>query len=369
MFGGVEFVNKALAEGFLSRGNETGVYSMRRLGKDEYIKLDDRIATRLINENDLVERPSNNLAIAYLKEFKLLKFFSQMRKIAVYFLKMRRDYFRMSKAVREYAPDIIIVSYAYMLDCVPRRMLKQTIMHVHTTFDFYRKNRFMHGPINRYKHRVKNVVWVANASAQAAVESGIDNAVAIHNPLKFTSEQSANIINNRKAIYIGRISPEKQVDLIVSMFNDVVREADIRDWTLEIYGSGKLSLESQRILNDNEYVVHKGNTDDVREALLGASLLLIASKYESFSLAVFEANECGVPALAFDFGEATKEAIVDKKTGIVVDKNDIKEYKNQIKILMENPEKIAEMSLDAKMHAKLAGIDSILDKWSKLLLE
>ena len=369
VIGGVEFVNKALAEGFINRGYTVGIYSMRPLGKNEDIRLSKKIETMLISKYDLIARPSNTLALQYFKNLKLLKFSKQMKDILLYFIKMRRDYFRMKKAVSKYNADLIIVSYTYMLDVVPKKMLRRVVAHIHTSFQFHNDNRFVYAKLNHYKNKILNVVWATNSTTEAAKKDGINNSICIYNPLKFSSKKSADIVNNKKAIYIGRISPEKQVDLIIKMFDEVTREHNITDWSLDLFGSGEFNDASKKVLYNSSYINHRGNTLNPKTELLKASVLLLASKYESFSLAVFEANECGVPAIAFEFGEPTSEAIVNGLTGIVVAKEEIEEYKRQLYMLITNADKRLEYSKNAKAHAKSASIDTVLNQWESLILD
>lgn len=369
VIGGVEFVNKTLAEGLQNRGHRVGIYSMRLLGKNEDIGLSKKIDTMLISNMDLIDRPSNKLALQYFTHFRFIKFTRQMKAIVLYFLKMRRDYFRMRKAVAKYNADLIVVSYTYMLDVVPKKMLSRVVAHIHTSFQFHNDNRFVYAKLNQYKNRISHVVWATNSSAKLAKEAGIDNSISIYNPIKFASKESADVVNNKRVVYIGRISPEKQVDLIIKMFDEVVSKNNITDWCLDLFGSGEFNDESLKILQESSQIHHRGNTLDPKKELLGASVLMVASKYEAFSLAVFEANECGVPAIAFEFGEPTSEAIINGKTGIVVERENVEDYKRALYTLLTDANMRLEYSENAKIHAKSASLNTVLDQWKSILLD
>ncbi len=369
VIGGVEIVNKTLAEGFVSRGHRVGIFSMRLLGKNEDIHIDKKVEALLINSKDLVDRPSNKLALKLFKKLRLIKFAKQMKDIVIYYLGMRADCKKMKIAVESFKPDCIIVSYTYMLDCVPKAMLKKTVIHIHTNYPFFAENKFMHVIVNKYKNKVKKVVWNVKATAELGKDAGIKNSISIYNPLSIKSTKSADVRQNKRIMYLGRISPEKQVDLIVKIFSEVIEENDITDWCLAIFGSGELNEESIKTIEKSEQICYYGNTDDPKKELLNSSLLMIASKYESFSLAVFEASECGVPAIAFEFGEPTYEAIINGETGVVVDKGDVDGYKTKLLDLITNPELIEKLSKNAKRHAKLASLDTVIDEWERLLTD
>ena len=368
VIGGVEFVNKTLAQGFLTHGHRAGVYSMRLLGKKENVGLSEQIDTKLISRRVLGRRPSNKLALQYFTQLRMFRFAKQMRDIVSYFTKMRCDYIKMRKEVAAYNPDLIIISYTYMLDVVPKKMLSRVIAHIHTSFQFHKNNRFVYSKLNKYKDKIHKVVWATERTAEMARLDGIGNSIGVFNPIKFHSSQFADVINNKKIIYIGRISPEKQVDLIIKMFDELTHEKDIGDWSLELFGSGEFDEHSTNVLKTNKQIRHKGNTLNPKSELLNASILMLASKYEAFSLAVFEANECGVPAIAFEFGEPTSEAIINGETGVVINRGDINGYKAQLYKLMTHPQLRMEYSINAKEHAKLAGLDKVLDTWESRVL-
>lgn len=368
VIGGVEFVNKTLAEGFIRRGHQAAIYSMRPLGKNEDIGLDSRIETKLISAHDLAARPSNKLALQHFLHFRWIRCLRQMQAITWYFLKLRRDYRRMKRAITVWNPDLIVVSYTYMLDVVPRRLLRRVVVQIHTSFQFHAGNHAIYRKLDRYKHRVFRVVWVAHKSAELALQAGIGKSIAIYNPIKFASDTSADVVNNRRVIYIGRISPEKQVDLIVSMFDDVVRAHGLADWRLDIFGSGSFDEKTLAILRESRQIRHHGNTLDPARELLQSALMMVASKYEAFSLAVFEANECGVPAIAFEFGEPTAEAIAHGESGIVVPRGDTASYKEQLYRLLTQSDLRRTLAEKAKKHAQLARIDPVLDRWEEQIL-
>ena len=45
-------------------------------------------------------------------------------------------------------------------------------------------------------------------------------------------------------------------------------------------------------------------------------------------------SECGVPCLAFDFGEAAKEEIIHGETGYLIVQNDVEAYKKAMAQIM-----------------------------------
>ena len=91
---------------------------------------------------------------------------------------------------------------------------------------------------------------------------------------------------------------------------------------------------------------------------------LNTSKYEGFSLTILEANECGVPTVAFNFGESSDEEIINDVTGIIAIDSD--DYIKKLKILMENDSKLVELSNNCKRFSENFQIENVINDWIKL---
>lgn len=108
-----------------------------------------------------------------------------------------------------------------------------------------------------------------------------------------------------------------------------------------------------------------GRTDNPKEVLLQAGLMLLTSRYEGFPLTVLEANECGVPVISFHFGETANE-VIKENTGVLVKQDDIEEFKKQLNFLLQHEEMREQLSIQAKKFAKQFTIKEIQKKWNAL---
>ena len=107
-----------------------------------------------------------------------------------------------------------------------------------------------------------------------------------------------------------------------------------------------------------------GITNNPQKEFLSSSINLNTSPSEGFSLSILEGNECGVPTIAFNFGESVEEEILDNKTGIIA--KDINDYQEKLIELMDNSEKLTELSNNAKEFSKNFEIENIINNWIKL---
>ena len=110
-----------------------------------------------------------------------------------------------------------------------------------------------------------------------------------------------------------------------------------------------------------------GMTSDPKKELLDSSINLNTSLFEGFSLSILEANECGVPTIAFDFGESSVEEILNEHTGIIADNKE--EYIIKLKELMENEKKLKTFSTNCRNFSKKFYIETIIEQWIKLFDE
>lgn len=119
-------------------------------------------------------------------------------------------------------------------------------------------------------------------------------------------------------LYVGRIAPEKNLDLAVEAFRALAkRHADAR-FVLVGDGPARKSLAAQ----NPDFVfagVHRGA--DLARHYASGDLFLFPSVTETFGNVTLEALASGVPVIAFDYG-AAREYMRDASTGTRVKAND-----------------------------------------------
>jgi glycosyltransferase involved in cell wall biosynthesis len=117
--------------------------------------------------------------------------------------------------------------------------------------------------------------------------------------------------------YVGRLVPEKRVDLLLSVWRDMgERPANA---TLLIVGGGPCEAELRRNASDD--VRFAGEVDDVTPWLRAADLFVLPSATEGLSNALLEAMAAGLPIVATRVGAAA-ELIDDGRSGRLVPAED-----------------------------------------------
>ena len=354
-FGGVWQVNKMIGEKFISLGYDVSVVFLRDNQNDLVVTHDPKLRLFTINPID------NWDDIPRKKD--VLKFNVSPMKYVYEYKKLRNDFKELKNYIKKYDPDYIINSHYQLLDGIPKDYLCKTIHEQHTAFSATYSHLGTRKILNKYNNKVL-FVWLSKASCEEALNKGYNNSYYIYNAVRFDSNRKSSVVSNKKLVTITRLSYEKRIDLMIEIVNDILKDNKLKDWILEIYGTGPEEDKLKILVQGNNNIKMMGRTDNPKDVLLSSSINLNTSLFEGFSLSILEANECGVPTISFDFGESSSEEIINNKTGIIA--NDINSYKNKLKELMLDNNMLKEMSIECKKFNKNFKIDNIINKWLEL---
>jgi glycosyltransferase involved in cell wall biosynthesis len=160
--------------------------------------------------------------------------------------------------------------------------------------------------------------------------------------------------NQPVLLFAGRISLEKGVMEIPRIYRKVKRA--IPDLKLVIAGSGPAEESLRKAIPE---AVFLGWQDP--SALPGiyssADLLLLPSRFDTFSCVVVEAMACGLPVVAYNC-KGPKDIIENEVNGYLVEDQD--EMIARIRDFFANPEKESKMPLAALQRSKSYLADPIL---------
>ena len=359
--GGVWFVNKALGEEFIKRGYHAEVLAIRN--NHPGIEINDTpLKINVINNEDLWEIVHRRDVLKSLGK----NFWKTFKQYRIDKEKLNEDYSKMSEFIKNYRPDYIIASHYQTLFGVPLEYLSKVIFVQHSSFKYLLDDKYGVKVLKKFNDKIGKMCWLSDSTMKLAEKFGFKNNTFIYNPNKFTTFKQADVVNNKKIVVITRIHPEKRIDLMISMVNDIFMNSKFRDWKFEIYGTGSFNEKSQNILKDSKQIFYKGVTNDVSNVLLSSSLTLNTSIYEGFSLSIIEGYTCGIPVISFDFGESVYEEIRDGKTGFVVKQGDIETFKLKLINVLSNLKLLKQMSDESKKFSKEFNIKVIVDKWEDL---
>lgn len=192
--------------------------------------------------------------------------------------------------------------------------------------------------------------------------------VAIPNPLTQSGCDTYPQKEN-EVLYVGRLSEEKQVPLLLEVWAKV--EPANPDWRLTIVGDGN---ESERCIQ----VVHKlnlkrvqfeGYKSDPSPYYRRAQIFCMTSRFEGFGLVLVEAMSNYTVPLAFNTYANVIDIIENNKSGYIIKPYDIEEYAKKIQSLIENADIRKKMAHEAKIQSGKFSMDCIIDRWEKVFKE
>lgn len=230
---------------------------------------------------------------------------------------------------------------------------------------------------NVYKGVFENLerysaIVVSTEQQKEDVYERINHSIPVYAiPVGFSKENNYN--NNigyqtQKLISVARYSPEKQLHQQIKLIRKL--KEDFPQIELHLYGFGAEERKLKTLINDyhlENHVFLRGFLNDLTDELKTAYANLITSNMEGFSLALFEAQEHGVPTISYDIKYGPSELIQNNINGLLIEFNNEDQLYENVKSLLENPHVQQKFSQDSILSSKRYSKTVILNKWIQLI--
>lgn len=362
-YGGVWQVNKVIGSYLADNDYDVSIVSIRDNKRDIVLDYNKKIKIHTINPIDLWGTYSGSEIQNALKKMHIFSALKMLFSRAKYEFGLQKDIKRLHNYINNLNPNYIIVTHYQILDMIPKSFLNKTIYEHHSSLKMALDNPANKKTLFKYNNLVR-YVWLTKRTMENAEEIGLKKNTYIYNPVKFICPLQADVINNKKLIVISRLSYEKRVLLMIDIVMKAFDSKKYKDWTFEIYGEGRYQKDIIDKIKNDKQIKFMGMTDDPKSKLLSSSINLNTSIHEGFCLSILEAIECGVPTISFDFGESVFEEIIDGETGFIA--QNIDDYVGKLRFLMDNSNKLQEMSKKCKDFSKKFHVESVIDGWINL---
>ena len=181
-------------------------------------------------------------------------------------------------------------------------------------------------------------------------------------PTDMIAKRSKTVVN------VGRLFPQKNHILLIEAWGIVHQQEP--EWTLEIWGEGKLrnELESKIAKHGLQNSVFlKGVSTNIGDVYRSASFFVLSSKYEGLPLVLIEALQFGLPCVCFAI-DGTKGIIKDGINGFLVEEMTPEALANKI-LEQIRSNNTSQMSINAINSARDFDKTTIMGKWCKLFEE
>jgi glycosyltransferase involved in cell wall biosynthesis len=250
--------------------------------------------------------------------------------------------FSMVRAVRRAAGDADLVHAHWLLTAAVARFAgKPFVVTLHGSgtagrFSDVELARRHPTVVRALLRPARAVICVSETVASAMRAAGVANVTVIPNGVRIP-EAPGPPAQPPEVLYLGRLSPEKNIDTLV---------AAVGDLNLVIAGDGPLR---ELVPNALGAVPHAE-----AERLLGrASVLVAPCEREGFGLAAAEAMAFGRPVVAAAGGGLLE--LVDDETGILVAPRDVTALREAVQKLLADPQ------LSSRLGA--AGRERARERW------
>jgi glycosyltransferase involved in cell wall biosynthesis len=166
------------------------------------------------------------------------------------------------------------------------------------------------------------------------------NIRVIGNPIREIPYRG-NIVRENVVLTVGRLINSKHHDKLIEVFLGISNP----DWKLVIVGYDHLKQNNSekllKMISDydaRERVILEGKRSDVELYYLKSKIFAFTSSSEGFPNVIGEAMSAGVPVIAFDCIAGPSEMIEDGRNGFLVPLFDYDQFRQKLKILMDNIE-------------------------------
>lgn len=228
----------------------------------------------------------------------------------------------------------------------------QEVFREHLPFPLSTIARFMEGRIMPKVYKNSIVITVSESSKNDIIRHHIADAsrVEIVNPgIETTKFYVSRKTSHPSFLYLGRLKPYKNVDVIIRAFAQIMRSYPAA--SLSIVGEGEM-LDPLRALStslkvDDKVMFYGKIADSDKAILLSQSwALLQPSLLEGWGITVIEANASGTPVIASNVA-GLRDSIINGQTGILVEPNNVLAFVKAMKDIIENASKRRSMSKEA----------------------
>ncbi len=220
------------------------------------------------------------------------------------------------------------------------------------------------GRIEKIYEAADAVVFQTEAVRDLFGEKVKAHAAVIPNPVDVACSRTES---RHRIVNIGRLDEQKNQAMLLRAFAEF-RETH-PDYTLSIYGEGKLREELQALaeelgIADSAFL--EGNCPDVHERIADAEFFVLSSDYEGMSNALLECMTMGFPCISTAC-EGSREIIRSGEDGILTPVGGQDELRDAMALLADSPELREKLGANAKKTVERFRTDAVIEQWKQVI--
>lgn len=273
------------------------------------------------------------------------------------------------KNILKFHPDVILVYWPNIIIEDLNKLGIPIIQMLHMAPSFFLKDK----KVSLFKESLKNCdsiqVLLPNYITMLRESVRNEHIVSIPNIVPQYKEQAD--VSSHTIIFIGRIANQKRPWLIPQAF--ALIKDKYPDWKIELWGESNVETETtnlvKQIIKENaleDTVRLCGTTLNVKEQLQRASIILMPSQIEGFSLAMTEGMSMGLPVVACK-DCASVDSIVHHNVNGMLCEPTPEDIALHLSVLMDSREMRQKLGAQAKEDMKHYSADAVCKQWEDLM--
>ncbi|WP_067931862.1 glycosyltransferase [Alicyclobacillus kakegawensis] len=174
--------------------------------------------------------------------------------------------------------------------------------------------------------------------------------------------------DTKTVVMVSRLNPEKAIEEAIQVFARVIQA--VPEARLEIYGEGPCRADLQKWIDDlglRDKVRLMHYVTQVEKVFRKASVMLLTSKFEGFSLVILESMWNKTPVVSYDINYGPRDIIRDGETGYLVPPGDREQLAQRLSELLLHPERAQAMGERARMEIQTRYAEQVIGPlWERL---
>jgi glycosyltransferase involved in cell wall biosynthesis len=272
----------------------------------------------------------------------------------------------LERAWTERRPDVVHIATEGPLGWAALKVARRMLIPVTTTFhtNFHRYCRhyrmgWLRGVVTRHLRTLHNqsaVTMVPDAALrQTLQQEGYRNVVVLGRGVDaglFDPARRSKALraawgvrdNDLIALHVGRMAPEKNLDVVVQAFEQLKRRQP--NARMVWVGEGPLYAKMQRRYPDHVFAGSRRGID-LAEHYASADVFLFPSLTETYGNVVPEAMASGLAVVAYDYAAAAMH-ITHKQNGLLAPFGDTERFLRRVSGLASDPDQLRRLGAAAR---------------------
>jgi glycosyltransferase involved in cell wall biosynthesis len=291
---------------------------------------------------------------------------------------------KLKKVINEWEPDIVHAHFSTGYGLMSKLCgFKIRIISIYGTdiYDFPKKS-FLHKTLLNYNlSDCSTILSTSENMADEYLKTYPKHRRPTVTPfgVDINVFKPSNLIHDKSVINIGivkKMEDKYGIDILLKAFAQLNKNIKNIDLKLHIVGNGskinKLKKLSEALKIDKKVKFYGWMKNSEVPAFLNKlDIYIVPSRSESFGVAAVEAQSCGLPVIVSNVG-GLPEVVKANETGIVVEKENISELADAMKLLCEDSSYREELGLNAikrvhKLYDWEKNVDLMISIYKKVL--